>query len=246
MINGNGAGPYGVATNSNRTSQQGSFPLAKKYGQSSAILTLVIPAGHTNHIPYSGDKFYIIAASAAIYVQPEGQIENLYYPGTGLEATEANTFSMLYVRNPGAAPLLIQIFVGFDSYTDKRLNLTPIQFSRVMHPVYDWVHPALSGDNPAGVATKAIPDLSGTVITDGWGDDWYAINRELLYVFNSHATIAMRLGVDVVGPGSRYLGECYPGTALQIPMTGDIEANGAGANITGFISELYNCLPVPA
>jgi hypothetical protein len=235
--------PYPVATNSNRTSSQGIAPTFQRY-KTSQIVRVLLSVGQTLPVPVAGDRFYVVASSYAVQIRPGNMAENLFYPGTGLKLDPQNAFDILHLRNSHASnAVYLELFVGFDEYDDRRLTFPSVQFSQVFLPVYDYIHPALSG---GATANLVVPDRSGQVVTQLDGTKFYALSRQLLILFNDSASVNHLLSYFSAGPGFNYCGVAYPKTSLQLPVTGALRVlTQDGSNLAAYISEVYNCLPVP-
>lgn len=218
-----------------RVSSAGLPPIAQLH-KTSVQLKLILLPGETRPLSAPGWTFYVIAASRELFIRPDTGSENPYTSGTGLDLDQSNAFTTLQVRNPSVTEAAyIDIFIGFDSYIDKRLIYPSIYFKRILRSVYNYV------DAGAPAADIAVPDLSGTVITDLNGDEFFALERLLLICFNGHATDGLYIssGGDEVVP-------IFGQTGIQLPLTGDLEVTAAGGGGLPMISEVYNCVPNPA
>jgi hypothetical protein len=159
---------------------------------------------------------------------------NTYQQGTGLDLDETNAFNILDLRNDNAFPIAFQIFVGFDAYIDNRLILSGGQ-PVVAFPTYD---------TPNSLAAVAIPDRSGSVIADINGNQFYALSRVAVLVFNTDAGVTLlvqRAGSAI--PNGPAVGAVYPQTSVRLDCAGDFSLSTGGGNINCVVSELYNAIP---
>jgi hypothetical protein len=202
--------------------------------QKSALFhTGILPAGETINLTISGDKFFLDVATGPLLITPDTGNQVKYFPGMGLRFDrEKRSFALLQVKNPNAYAVYFQLFAGFDDLDDRRTFYPSIQFKQIVNATHDW---SVDG---ADLATN-VPDLSGGTLTYD-GETYYAVNRQLLYVFNQNSAN----GAFVENPTGRRLAFVLPYGSLQIPLTGDLVIDNPSA-CELFISELYNCLPTP-
>jgi hypothetical protein len=195
----------------------------------------IIPAGEHQTLPGSGDRFFLVVASGALKLKPDTQAENLFWPSQGLRFDrEKKPFEQIEVFNPNSFAVYYELFVGFDEFDDRRFTGLALQFKRVLVSIYDYVAsgaPAIPID---------VPDQSGSVITDDNGDEFYAVNRDLLFVFNGHATEGLYIQMN----GGPKLVPIFGLQGSQYQLTGDLEVSANGGGGLPMVSELYNCLPV--
>lgn len=203
---------------------------------------LIIPAATSIYLPIAGDFFYFPALSDLIYCAPVcrygKQVENPYFAGTGLRLDRVNAFKGLQLRNANATDtLFVDLVAGFDSYIDNRLTYPNAQFKQVIVQTYGNNYP------PNAQATSVtVEDMSGTTITDSNGNQYYAVNRQLLLVFNADAAEYQHVTNTAK---TQYLGFAQPITSLQLPISGDVKViqGLVGSLVNAVVSEIYNCLP---
>lgn len=230
----NGFTPAPIVTQELRTNSQGLTPSWQRR-KSSLFLRGIITAGQSIVLPVAGDRFFYDVGTGPLKIRPDTQHENEYFPGMGLKYnSEQEAFSQLWVSNPNAFSVFYIIFAGFDDLDDRRTFYPSIQFKQIVNSVYDFVNDAVD-------LSIDVPDLSGSTITYD-GQEYYVINRQLLYVFNSHNSN----GAFVQNSAGRNLASVQPNSAIQIPLTGDLVVDHSLAACSPVVSELYNCLPVPA
>lgn len=253
-----------IARNSNLTNSQNGNPRSV-LGKSSIYLKTIIPPGQTLPMQGSGNRFRVVVATSEVRIRPTGDlvgVSNPYYGATGLNLAETpqevftdaegkllvnpailNSFSMLELFNPSETKsLYIEIISGWDDYIDVRFSLPASQFSQVPVVLYDAYHPVEFG----GAQTfLAMPDLSGTIITDPNGTEWFAANRSLVLIMNNDVS---NYTIITNADQSIFVTMAHPLTTSQFTLTGlDLGIQMAdGGNIGGIITEVYNAVPVPS
>lgn len=223
-----------IATGSNRTNSSGRS-LGTVLSRTSITINNIVPANSILQVPCAGTQFYVVVQTAPISIRPSGGVFNVYEQGTGLQLEEINAFQLLEVKNENAFAVVFSIFVGFDQYIDNRLILTNTGQQLVANPTYPVVSAA---------ATVAITDLAGSQFTDINGDDWYALSREAIYIFNPDpgVTLLLQLAGSVVSNGPA-VAIIYPVTSLRYAASGDYSLSVGGGNINAIVSELYSAIP---
>lgn len=228
-----------VANNSFRTNAQGDFRGALT-AKTSQILSNGVLAGKTIPLPITGTTFYVTASSGPIEIRPHSKSGPgswaQYTPGTGLDVLEENAFSMLEVRNPNAAaPVVFQMFIGWDQFIDKRLILAIAQTPQVVFPTYPVASAAPNVD---------IVDLSGQAFTDINGNEWYALYRVAILVSNpdTGVTFNVQHAGSVIAGGPAII-SVPPQTAVRLDIAGDYSLNLGGSNINALVSEIYAAIP---
>lgn len=200
---------------------------------------IILPEQIIN-LPCAGDFIYFEALSDLIYASTLNKFgkspENPYYGGTGMRYDRVNAFRALELRNPSSTDnLFFNVIAGFDNFIDNRLNLSASNYKQVSIQTY-------SAYRGGAAATATIEDLSGTVITDDNGNEWYAVNRQLILLFNNDGSEYWFLTntADTKDEGS-----AQPLTNNQFPVSGDFKAKQGtlGNTLNGIITEIYNCLP---
>lgn len=219
---------------SNRTNTQGVAPVSPR-SRTSQYYANIIPAGGTLPVPCTGTTFYVTACSAPVGIRPSGGIRNVYEQGTGLDLDESNAFSFLEFSNPHAFPIAFQAFIGFDRFIDNRLILTGSSQPVVAYPTYP---------TPNAAAAVPIPDMTGAVITDLEGNEFYALSRVCIIISNTDTGVTLLLH----GPGSTLASDpavaaIFPTTSLRYDSAGDFSLSVGGGNINCVVSELYNAIP---
>ena len=214
-------------------------------GKTSQQFRSILAPGQQVCLPVTGDTFYlsVVSGSAGIGIKTDYGAENIFYAGTGLQIKFDRAFNQLFLRNPNSVSsnvsIYFEIFIGFDGFIDNRVLLQQSQFSSIAVSVYD--------SNLATHPTIAIPDSSGTIITDTNGGSWFAVSREYVLISNTWSDAYTLLqnsanSVTIAGIPPRSVG--------QFPLAGAFAANffnvdgGSRTYIGGTIVSIYACLPV--
>jgi hypothetical protein len=215
------------------TTQGSALPFEENRRKSGLFLRGVVPAGESIPRPISGDRFFYDVGNGSLFIQTDSQHESEYFPGMGLRFDRAkDPFTTIRIRNPNTHAVYYIIWAGFDDLDDRRTFYPSLQFKQIVSATYDWQADGM-------LLSIDIPDLSGTTLNYD-GLNYFAVNRQLLYVFNQDSAN----GAIIETPAGRKLAFVLPYGSLQIPLAGELTVNNAaGADL--FISELYNCLPVP-
>lgn len=227
----------GVAQGNNRVNSSGQAPSNNK-GKTSLTINRLMAAGDALVLPVTGTSFYLQVATAPIQIRPTGNgvgVFNEYSQGTGLYVGLENTFANLELKNNNAFTVVVSIFIGFDGFIDNRLIIATTTTPLVAYPTYP---------TPNAAGNVNITDKSGSVIVDINGNEWYAIQREGMYIFNVDTGIVYLIqkfgSVVANGPA---IGAVYPQTTLRLPESGNYCINVGGANINVIVSEVYQALP---
>lgn len=224
------AAAIGVATGNNRINSQGRPPDNLR-AKTSQIINNIVQPGTTLPVPAAGTQFYLLVATLPIEIRPSGGVFNMYSAGKGLNLLPQNAFELLEVRNTSAVAVVFSIFVGFDGYIDNTLILnTASGEAQVVFPTY----PVENADNDI-----SILDLSGSVIADPNGDEWYAISRTAILLFNAD-TAAVYSVVNMAN--NKTVALLQPVQALRLDFSGDYRIV-EGGNINAIVSEIYQAIP---
>lgn len=213
-----------------------------KADRGTQIFDGIILPNTTITVPIPGDSFYFPALSGLIYCAPVGKLgkqsQNPYYAGTGLRVDRRNWFKALELRNPSETDsLFYNLVAGFDAYIDNRLTYPNAQFKQISVQTYSVYR--------AGATEVTIDDMSGTVITDDNGNEWYAVNRQLIEFFNADEEHYFFL---LNTARTKDCGMAQPLTSAAFPVSGNFKAvqgasSAGGEQVNGIIAEIYNCLP---
>lgn len=220
-----------IATGTNRINSTGAT-VGSPGNRTSQKITQVLAGGGIMQAQVPGTTFYIAYSSAPLNIRPSGGSFNTYDVGTGLKFEKG--FVLLEIQNPTTNPVLFQIFVGFDEFIDNRVILSQQQFPLVTFPTYPTANAA---------ASIAFNDLSKTKFTDINGNQWYAVAREAIYVFNIDAGVTYLLQKKGANTSSGpAVGAVYPTTSLRFATAGDYAIATGGGNINVIASEIYFAL----
>lgn len=226
--------PFLTDAQANQTNSQGQAPKAVT-SKTSLFITNIVQPGDILPVPISGNTFYVTAATAPLNIRPRGGIFNSYVAGTGLALDLSNSFDLLEIQNTSSFAIVFQIFVGFDAYIDKRLFLTAQQNPQVVFPTYPTANAA---------AVINVTDLSGQVITDINGVQWYAMYRSAIIACNiDSGTTYLLQRANASGPASPAIAAVYPLTSLRLDISGNYRFATGGGNINMIVSEIYTCIP---
>lgn len=230
--NGSGQSTHQVATGSNRISSQGNTQILTT-GQTSRVIATSISAGQTIPFAIAGTSFYVSASSAAIMVRPSGGEFTSYVQGTGLQIL--NGFDSLEINNPGSSPVSFQIFVGFDTFLDRRLFLAQSNTPNVAFPTYS---------TPMTAPAVAITDLSGQGFFDLDGNPWLAIQRLYIVISNvdASATVLVQKQGTVTQNGPA-IAAVFPNTSWIEALSGNFALNVGGGNVNCIVHEIYQSIP---
>lgn len=205
---------------------------ASALARTAQILNLIIPANTTLPVNQAGEAFYVIACSCAngIEIRPRNGTFNSYFTGTGVAVDSLNDFDMVEVRNSTTSSVALSLWIGFGKYIDNRSILVGGQINPIVIPTYSV---------PGSLARVPLPDLSGTAIVDANGSVWFALNRVAIQITNLDKANAIT--IEALNGGNPVLA-CLPFTSLAEPVSGDFSAYQGGANMNGYVSEIYNAI----
>jgi len=226
------------ALGDNRQNSSGNFAAVGPLGRTSIIYPVIVPANSVAPVPCAGTTFYVTVATAPVDIRPMSGVFNTYTNGKGLKLKQENAFPALEIRNQNAFPVVVQLFVGFDEFIDNALILANTGQKLVAYPTYPVANAA---------AVIDITDRSGASFADINGVEWYALQREAIYVFNpdTGATFSL-LKADATGPTDPAIGMIYPVTSLRFPTSGNYRITAGGGNLNCIVSELYQAIPKAA
>jgi hypothetical protein len=201
-----------------------------------AINNQVNPASVT--LAAGGTTFYVLAASASITIQPQRGgavgVANEFGIGQGQDV-EAG-FDTLIVQNFSTSPVVALIWVGFDKYINNQLILANSQLFPIAHPTYSA---------PNSKAQVNINDLSGTTFSDINGNQWGAIQRICILVFNtdSGVTLLLQESGSAIANGPA-VGVIYPLTPIRFEFGGNYTLSTGGGMINAVVTEVYQAIPL--
>jgi hypothetical protein len=212
-------------------------PLVRESG--GRLIAIPIAAGDTVTLSQRGTEFYLVVCTGSVNIRARGKNAGAgdfnEYPQQGTGNKSSSPFDFIDVQNPNAFAVVLAIWVGFDSYIDRRLIL-------VQQTQYNVVYET----SPVTESSTKIliPDISGGTFTDGDGNEWLAISRVALLVSNpdTAATIVLQSGLDpdTVPPFPGFY--IYPQTSLNIGASGDFSISVGGGDINATVWEIYNAI----
>jgi hypothetical protein len=141
--------------------------------------SVLIGPGQSINLPCAGTQFYVVACPGQVWID-YGQGSSPYSQGTG--AQSGAPISLLRIRNPASNQTVVQVYVGYDDYVDKRL--VPLSYQPGVVIVQNPNFVASDG-NPPNPNYCNFDDLSGTIqtsLTDGF--KYFLVARLNLIVSN--------------------------------------------------------------
>jgi hypothetical protein len=192
-----------------------------------------IPAGQTQRAMLAGTQAYLVVATAPVNMRPAGGDFSQYSQGTGIAAS--NAFQNVEIQNFQTYPVVISLWVGWDSFIDNRLIIANPQSANIVFPTYP---------TPLTAAYCNIVDLSGGPFKDINGGQWLALGRVSILISNLTSGTYL---LSQYSPSGALLGPSVgiiPPTPL--PIRYDIGGNytvNTGASLNMIISEVYNSIP---
>jgi hypothetical protein len=213
--------------------RQGSWLGAIRLRNIVPAATATVPG--TLNLPAFGTQFYFRVLTGTLHVKTKSMTFSPYEQGEGQNFDFDNAFDLLEFRNDNAYPVVFEVCISFAGFIDNKLILSQGTNFAVAYPTYP---------TPSSAAVVDINDLSGTKITDINGDQWYAINREAILVFNNDTGVTLLLQLKgSVTANNLAVGIIYPVTSIRFDFSGDYCLNVGGGNINAIVSEIYNCIP---
>lgn len=214
--------------------------------QISRAVPILIPAGVSNNgqispgeqsITQAGTRFYVLAASAPVTIQPI-QAQNIGASnsfGIGQGQTVRHGFISITCKNYSLTPIAALIWVGFEDFINDQLILASTSNPNVVYPTYPTTNAATFVD---------IVDKSGTAFQDINGGKWYAISRVAILITNLDGATVL----NVQKLGSRIQNgvsiDCVqPLQTHRLDISGGYTLCIGGAPVNAFVSEIYQAIP---
>ena len=192
-------------------------------------VNLPIAAGQVVRIQSAGNQFYLVVATAPVNIRPDGGDFSLYQQGTGSHSSLSD-FKSLEVQNPNTVPVVISCWVGFDSFIDNRLIIANTLTPNVAKPTQT---------TPTATAID-IPDVSGAIFSDINGNEWVAIQRTAILVFNTDSATTLYLqGAGASTASGPAVGVIYALTPVRFDFSGHYSISAGGGTIPAIVSEIY-------
>lgn len=219
-----------VALGNNRVNSSGDFS-TNQTSRTSGFYSNVILPGVTLPIPVSGTSFYLVNTTGVLSMRPSNGIFTDYAQGTGLELLPVNAFNLLEAKNNSASAIAFTIFYGFDGFIDNRLILIPSpSIPTITFPTYPVANVS---------ALILIPDLSGSIIADQNGNNFLAISRIAIQIYNTGPTDTIFLCPTNFSAPQKHVACAYPLTSVRHESSGGFSIRAA-AVVDGIVNELYN------
>lgn len=203
--------------------------------QGGRLLNMSIPANTTQRAVSTGTQAYLIVATAPVNMRPLGGDFVTYSQGTGVNTNLP--FAYVEIENFQSYPVVISIWIGFDSFIDNRLILANEQNANIAFPTYPV---------PNAATFINIVDLTGGPFRDINGNLWLALNRVAIQIFNLDAGNSYPLyQYNPAGSaGTNRIAEIPPAPLpLRLDISGNFTINVGGASVNMVISEIYNAIP---
>lgn len=196
-------------------------------------MPIPLAAGVTTRLTATGTNFYLETATAPVNIRPSGGDFSLFKQGEGQQVEEG--FYQIEVQNPNNFAVVINVWMGFDDFIDRRLILTGGTQQLAVNPLVTA---------PGTVATIAIPDLSGGQFTDIGGTIWLPISRAQIIVSNLDAAAVLllqKLGNTTYNTGAVM---SFPPAQVTAPaISGSFQLVGPSATLNALVCEVYNAIP---
>jgi hypothetical protein len=227
----------------NGTVQANNPPPLSNVRQGGQLINVPILPGNTYRAVSQGTQAYLVVATGSVNMRPVGgQIAtgnfSIYSVGTGFNT--ANYFDFVEVQNFNSFPVVISLWIGFDSFIDNRLILANGSNPQIIFPTYPV---------PLSATFINIVDLTGGPFTDVDGNLWLALYRVCILFFNLDSGNTYKLGE--YSPTGADLGK-YVAAIPPAPLPIRIDAGGnftyqtGGGSVNAIISEIYSAIPATA
>lgn len=204
-------------------------------GTGGRIIVVPLAALASTQLAATGSCAYLVIATASVNMRADSNDFNPYYQGTGLSSVLP--FTMITLQNPNNFPIAIALWVGYDSYIDRRLILNTFSQPNVVKPLVKI---------PGTVGYVDIPDLSGTVFADINGNSWIAIQRVQILISNVdtvNLALLQNFGNTVFNTGSIFA--IQPLTEIGLNVQGSYTLVQNGGTLNCIVSEVYSAIPNP-
>jgi len=142
------------------------------------VIPLVLGANATLQSAAQGDRFYVVASPGVIEIDA-GDGFSAFYSGTG--AYRPKGFTLLQIKNPANVAIVVQIWVGYSDYIDKRnIPLAPAQQGVIVSTNISIAEPGPGSD------VVQIPDQSATFVqSEVDGLNYFLVQRLSINFLNS-------------------------------------------------------------
>jgi len=202
---------------------------------------LTIPPGETETLNESGANCYIVVATGVILMRPRLSTGGVgaytqYQQGTGFENTE---FDAVDVKNPNATAVVVQIWIGDMTFTDKRLLPATQTTFLVVNPLY-------SDPSHSPVTSLPILDISGGSFFDINGKKWLAIIRDRILLSNvDSGQIQLLQAVTNAAYNTGAAFAIQPETEIGLAVAGDFRLVPPSGNLNCIVAEVYQAIAAP-
>lgn len=201
--------------------------------QGGRLVNMSLPAGQTVRAMSSGTQAYLVVATAPVNMRPLGGDFTTFNQGTGI-ATRT-PFQYVELNNFQSYPVVVSLWVGWDTFIDKRLIVNNASQPNIAFPTYPTPNTALFIN---------IVDLSGGAFTDINGNLWLALYRQSILISNFSSGTYNLGGYSPIGASTgTSIGIIPPApTPVRYDVSGNFTIQTGGTPVNMVVSEIYSCI----
>lgn len=203
--------------------------------QGGRLINAPILPGQVYRAVARGTQAYLVTATNSVNMRPEGGDFVQYSQGTGINTVKP--FNIVEIQNFNSVPVVISIWIGFDSFIDNRLIITTASNPNIVFPTYS---------DPLSADYVNIVDLTGGAFEDGNGNTWLALYRIAILIFNLDAgdTFFLRTFSPTGATTGLPVAAVPPAPLpLRLDFSGNYTYNTGGGPVNAIISEIYSAIP---
>ena len=192
-----------------------------------------IPAGQVQRATSSGTQVYLVIATAPVNMRPAGGDFVTYNQGTGVNTSQQ--FSFVEIQNFQSFPVVVSVWIGYDSFIDRRLILANSQTPDIAFPTYK---------TPNSANFVNIVDLSGGAFLDINNTQWLALYRKSIIISNLSSGSYLLNPYSPIGAGSTSgIGIIPPSpTPIKYDIAGNYTINTGGGPVNMVVCEIYSAI----
>lgn len=209
-------------------------PAQSQIGSGGRLFNVTIGAEEVYRANSRGLQAYLVVATASVNMRPLGGDFTIYSVGTGINTL--SPFEYIEVENFNSFPVVISLWIGFDSFIDNRLIIANSSNPNIAFPTYSV---------PLSATFVNIVDLSGGAFEDLDGTIWLPLYRVAINIFNLDPGNTYKLGkYSPTGADlDEYIASVPPAPLpISLAMSGNYTYN-PGGSVNAIISEIYSCIP---